>query len=118
MEWHGKSMEAVFQELDVLKETGLNRDSDDSEVPPVADTHDAVAMESLLPTSLSGSALQVQSWNGDGLLTDDPWSTSMTAFLTASCKVPADRVVITIHETELVNKAVGGVLFADHLPTA
>ena len=27
--------------------------SDDSEVPPVADTHDAVAMESLLPTTLS-----------------------------------------------------------------
>jgi hypothetical protein len=26
-------------------------------------------------------------------------------------------VVITIHETQLVNKAVGGVLFADHLPT-
>jgi hypothetical protein len=64
--------------------------SEDPDVPPVADTHDAVAMESLLPTTLSGSALQVQSWNGDGLLADDPWSTSMTAFLTAYCKLPAD----------------------------
>jgi hypothetical protein len=35
-----------------------------------------------------------------------------------TCKVPADRVVITIHESELVNKSVGGVLFADHVPTA
>jgi hypothetical protein len=31
-----------------------------------------------------------------------------------TCKVPADRVVITITR-QLVNKAVGGVLFADHL---
>ena len=64
--------------------------SQDPDVPPVADTHDAVAMESLLPTTLSGTTLQVQSWNGDGLLADDPWSTSMTAFLTAYCKLPAD----------------------------
>jgi len=34
------------------------------------------------------------------------------------CKVPVDRVIITIHETQLVNKSVGGVLFADHIPTA
>jgi hypothetical protein len=64
--------------------------SDDSEVPPVADTHDAPAMEALLPTTVSGSALQVQSWNGDGLLADDPWSTAMSAFLSASCKTSAD----------------------------
>jgi hypothetical protein len=47
-------------------------------------------MESLLPTTLSGSSMLVQSWNGDGVLADDPWSASMTAFLTASCKLPAD----------------------------
>lgn len=64
--------------------------SDNSGVPPVADTHDAVAMEALLPTTVSGTALQAQSWNGVGLLADDPWSTSMSAFLAASCKVPAD----------------------------
>lgn len=64
--------------------------SDGSEVPPVADTHDAVAMEALLPTTVSGTALQIQSWNGDGVLADDPWSTAMSAFLTSSCKTPAD----------------------------
>jgi 4-oxalocrotonate tautomerase len=42
----------------------------------------------------------------------------ITEVVVATCKVPVDRVVITIHETQLVNKAVGGVLFADHLPTA
>ncbi|HEY7067129.1 MAG TPA: tautomerase family protein [Chloroflexota bacterium] len=34
------------------------------------------------------------------------------------CNVPADRVVITIHVSPLEDKAVGGVLFADHVPTA
>ena len=82
--------------------------SDDSEVPPVADTHDAVAMESLLPTTLSGTTLQVQSWNGDGLLTDDPWSTSMTAFLTASCKVPADLHVAQSYDpNEAIDASIG-----------
>jgi 4-oxalocrotonate tautomerase family enzyme len=42
----------------------------------------------------------------------------ITDVVVETCKVPADRVVITIHETQLVNKAVGGVLFADHIPTA
>ena len=47
-----------------------------------------------------GRTLQVQSWNGDGLLTDDPWSTSMTAFLTASCKLPADLHVAPVVRPE------------------
>ena len=64
--------------------------TDDTDVPPVADTHDALALESLLPAKLNETALQPQSWNGDGLLTDDPWSLSITAFLAAACKVPAD----------------------------
>ncbi len=82
--------------------------SDDSEVPPVADTHDAVAMESLLPTTLSGTTLQVQSWNGDGLLADDPWSTSMTAFLTAYCKLPADLHVAQSYDpNEALDASVG-----------
>jgi 4-oxalocrotonate tautomerase len=42
----------------------------------------------------------------------------ITEVVVEVCKVPADRVVITIHESELVNKSVGGVLFADHVPTA
>jgi hypothetical protein len=91
----------------------------DPEVPPVADTHDAVAMESLLPTTLSGSALQVQSWNGDGLLTDDPWSTSMTAFLTASCKVPADLHVAQSYDPNEALDASIGVYRVDGVdPTA
>ena len=82
--------------------------SDDSEVPPVGDTHDAVAMEALLPTTVSGTALQAQSWNGDGLLTDDPWSASMTAFLTASCKLPADLHVAQSYDpNEAVDVSIG-----------
>ncbi len=42
----------------------------------------------------------------------------ITQVVVETCKVPADRVVITIHESELVNKSVWGVLFADHVPTA
>jgi hypothetical protein len=34
------------------------------------------------------------------------------------CKVPVERVVITIHETKLENKTVAGVLLADHLAPA
>jgi 4-oxalocrotonate tautomerase len=42
----------------------------------------------------------------------------ITDVVVETCKVPADRVVITIHESSFVNKSVGGVLFADHQPTA
>jgi 4-oxalocrotonate tautomerase family enzyme len=42
----------------------------------------------------------------------------ITQVVVETRKVPADRVVFTIRETQLVNEAVGGVLFADHLPTA
>lgn len=93
--------------------------SDDSEVPPVADTHDAVAMESLLPTTVSGTALQAQSWNGDGLLADDPWSTAMSAFLTASCKVPADLHLAQGYDpNEAVDISVGVYTVDGVAPTA
>ena len=39
----------------------------DTDVPPVADTHDALELESLLPAKLNETALQPQSWDGDGL---------------------------------------------------
>ena len=42
----------------------------------------------------------------------------ITDVVVETCNVPADRVVITIHESKFVNKSVGGVLFADHVPTA
>src|SRR5439155_22209200 len=64
--------------------------SDDASIPPVADTHDAVEMEALLPTQVSGSALQVQSWTGDTYLSDDVFSTSMNTFLTATGKRSQD----------------------------
>jgi hypothetical protein len=110
---------AVPSEAQVPVESFDPNASDDSEAPPVGDTHDAVAMESLLPTSLSGSTLQVQSWNGDGLLTDDPWSTSMTAFLTASCKVPGDLHVAQSYDPNEALDASIGVYRVDGVaPTA
>ncbi len=51
--------------------------TDDTEVPPVADTHDAPELEALLPATLSDANLVVQSWDGGGLLSNDPWSASM-----------------------------------------
>ncbi len=82
--------------------------TDDTEVPPVADTHDALALESLLPSTLSGTALQVQSWDGEGLLTDDPWSMSMAAFLSAACKVPADlRVAQSYDPNQALDASIG-----------
>lgn len=87
--------------------------TDDGEVPPVADTHDAPELESLLPATLSGTTLQAQSWDGDGLLTDDPWSTSMTAFLTSVCKVPADLHVAQSYDPNQALDASIGVYQAD-----
>jgi 4-oxalocrotonate tautomerase len=42
----------------------------------------------------------------------------ITEVVVATCNVPADRVVITIHESRFENKSVGGVLFADHVPAS
>ena len=48
-------------------------------------------LEAYLPTSLNGTALDVQSVTGDdGLIAGDEWSTAMTTFLTAESKQPAD----------------------------
>ena len=58
--------------------------------PPVADTHDAPELEALLPLTLGETPLQVQSWTGETHLSDDPWSTSMTTFLTNAGKTPKD----------------------------
>jgi hypothetical protein len=74
--------------------------TDEESIPPVADTHDAPELESLVPTQLNGTALQVQSWNGEGILTDDAWSTSMTAFLTKAGKAPADLHVAQAYDPD------------------
>lgn len=74
--------------------------TDEGSEPPVADTHDAPELESLVPTQLNGTALQVQSWSGEGILTDDAWSTSMTAFLTKAGKAPADLHVAQAYDPD------------------
>jgi 4-oxalocrotonate tautomerase len=38
----------------------------------------------------------------------------ITQVIMETCSVPADAVVVTIHENPLTDKAKGGVLFADH----
>jgi hypothetical protein len=58
--------------------------------PPVADSHDAPDVEVVLPTSVDGVELQVQSVTGDKLMSDDEWSTTVTAFLTSLGKTPPD----------------------------
>ena len=93
--------------------------SDGETVPPVADTHDAPELEALLPTELDGIPLQVQSWTGDTILTDDAWSTSVTGFLTANGKTPEDlRVAQAFDPTQALDGSVG-VYHVDGLePTA
>ena len=82
--------------------------TDDSSIPPVADTHDAPELEAFLPTELNGNALQLQSWDGSGVLTDDTWSASMTSFLTAAGKKPADlRVAQAYDPNEAIDASIG-----------
>lgn len=85
-------------------------------VPPVADTHDAPELEALLPTELDGVPLQVQSWTGDTILTDDAWSMSVTGFLTASGKTQEDlRVAQAFDPTQALDGSIG-VYHVDGLP--
>jgi hypothetical protein len=77
----------------------------DPSVPPAADTHDVPDLEALLPTAVNGTALQLQSWNGGGILTDDAWSTSMTAFLKGAGKTAADLQVAQAYDP---NQALDG----------
>ena len=105
-------------EAEVPIETFDPEATEDSEVPPVADTHDAAELESLLPATLNGTALVAQSWDGDGLLTDDPWSTSMTAFLTAACKLPADLHVAQSYDPNSALDASIGVYKVDGVDAA
>ena len=82
--------------------------TDGETVPPVADTHDAPELEALLPTELDGITLQVQSWTGDTILTDDAWSTSVTGFLTSSGKTQEDlRVAQAFDPTQALDGSVG-----------
>jgi len=71
---------------------------DTSSEPPVADTHDAVEMEAFLPTLVSGTTLQTQSWTGDTILGDDTFSTAMTKFLTDAGKTSQDMRVAQAYD--------------------
>ena len=67
-----------------------NASADDSE-PSDVPSHDVPDLEAYLPTSLNGTALDVQSVTGDdGLIGGDDWSTTMTTYLTGVSKTPAD----------------------------
>lgn len=82
--------------------------SDDSTLPPVADTHDAPDLESRLPTELQGTTLQVQSWTGVGILSDDNFSTSVTAFLACVGKTPDDlRVAQAYDPDQAIDGSIG-----------
>ena len=64
--------------------------SDEPTALPVADTHDAPDLELALPAAVNGVTLQVQSVTGEGLLSDDAWSTVVTTFLTSVGKTAKD----------------------------
>ena len=82
--------------------------SDDGSLPPVADTHDAPELEALLPDKVKDTPLQLQSWTGDTILTDDGWSNSLNAFLTANEKKPTDlRVAQAYDPTQAFDGSVG-----------
>lgn len=82
--------------------------SEEPTLPPVADTHDAPELEAFLPVTLSETALQVQSWTGDTILTDDAWSTSLTAFLTGAGKTGKDlRVAQAYDPTQALDGSIG-----------
>ena len=75
---------------------------------PVADSHDAPQLEALLPTELNGTALLVQSWTGDAILSDDGWSTTMTAFLKQAGKATTDLLVAQAYDpTQTLDGSIG-----------
>ncbi len=68
-----------------------NAAADDSDAARRPEPRRARSRGRTCPTSLNGTALDVQSVTGDdGLIGGDEWSTAMTKFLTAESKQPAD----------------------------
>jgi hypothetical protein len=88
-------------------------------LPPVADTHDALELEVLLPRTLDETELLVQSWTGDSILTDDAWSTSMTSFLASAGKTPQDLRGAQVYDpTQTLDGSVGVYRVAGIEPAA
>lgn len=63
----------------------------DEETPePDVASHTVPDLEAQLPASVAGTALVTQSWTGDQTLADDPFSVTLTAYLTSVGKTPVD----------------------------
>jgi hypothetical protein len=62
----------------------------DPSVPPNVAIHEVPELEAMLPSEVGATKLEAQSSNGDAILTDDAWSTPLTAFLTRAGKTNAD----------------------------
>src|SRR5262245_43616513 len=92
--------------------------SDDETIPPVADTHDAPELEARLPRELQGTALQVQSWDGAGILSDDAWSNAVTSFLSCAGRSPDDlRVAQAYDPDQALDGSIGVYHVKDLAPT-
>jgi hypothetical protein len=59
-------------------------------IPPALESHDDPALEAVLPTEVGGIALEVESFDGGTLLSDDEWSATVTDFLTGVDKSSSD----------------------------
>jgi hypothetical protein len=64
--------------------------TDNSTPAPVAPSHVFPDLEALLPTSVNGTSLSIESWTGDAIFGSDPWSQSLTTYLATVQKGPAD----------------------------
>jgi hypothetical protein len=64
--------------------------TDNSTLEPIAPSHEFPQLEALLPASVLGTAMDVESWTGDAFFADDPWSQTLITFLATVKKVPAD----------------------------
>jgi hypothetical protein len=86
---------------------------------PIAESHDAPDLEALLPTEVAGTALTLQSWTGDTLLSDGgTWSEALTTYLTSIGKAPADlQAAQALDPTETIDHSVG-VFRVPGVPTA
>ena len=65
---------------------------------PVPASHDAPALEALLPSTWQETPLTKQSWTGATILGEDTWSASMTAFLASNKKTPADLQIAQAYD--------------------
>ncbi len=63
---------------------------DTESIPPAIESHDDPALEAVLPTGVGGIALEVESFDGGTLLSEDEWSATVINFLTSVDKTSSD----------------------------